>query len=353
MKKIFIHNPFFRLIMPVFYGSLVYILILLINNNLDQLGATFMNQEVYVCIVLVYLLSEALRWNAILNARLFKKNIRHQILWQLLLGVSLSLVIVSLVISSYFKWVYDFSITQSQLIIFNAIYAVTSLLYNLIYFSTIYIEKQNSRLLENENLRTEALESELQQFKNEVNPQLLYESLETLITLMHRNAEEGEDYIDNLSSVYRYILSHRKVELSTLSQELKAAKNVVHLLNYQFNNQIKLESRFSDYFNETPMVPGTLPNLIEMITRANIINAYQPLNIVIQPDEGQDDYLAVQYHLNERLMHNESTQITFENIQKSYSFFSDKPVVSIKAYDFAYVKIPLLEEVKESVVESF
>ncbi|MEM8565280.1 MAG: histidine kinase [Bacteroidota bacterium] len=352
MKRIFIHNPFFRLITPVFYGTLVYVLILLINNNLDQLGSTFMNQEVYVCIVLVYFLSETLRWNAILSERFFNNKIQNQILWQLLIGVGLSLLITSLVISAYFKWIYDFSIAQSQLIIFNVIYAVTSLLYNLTYFSNIYIEKQNIRLLENENLRTEALQSELQQFKNEVNPQLLYESLETLITLIHRNVEEGEDYVDHLSSVYRYILSHRKVELSTFSQELKAAKNIVHLLNYQFKNQIKIENRVSEDFNETPIVPGTFPNLIEMITRSNIINEYQPLNIAIQLDEGQDDYLAVQYHLNERLIDNESTRVTFENIQKSYSFFSDKPVVRIKAYDFAYVKIPLLEEVEESIVES-
>ena len=131
MRKIFIHNPFFRLITPVFYGILVYVLILLINNNLDQLGSTFMNQEVYACIVLVYLLSETLRWNAIINERFFKKNIQNQVIWQLLIGVGLSILVVSTFISAYFKWAYDFSIADSQLIIFNAIYAVTSLLYNL------------------------------------------------------------------------------------------------------------------------------------------------------------------------------------------------------------------------------
>ncbi|MEM1408563.1 MAG: histidine kinase [Bacteroidota bacterium] len=353
MRKIFIHNPFFRLITPVFYGVLVYVLILLINNNLEQLGSTFMNQEVYICIVLVYTLSETLRWNAIFNERFFKNNIQSQILWQLLTGIGLSLLVVTIIISAYFKWVYDFSIAESQLIIFNAIYAVSSLLYNLMYFSNVYIEKQNTQLLESENLRTEALESELLQFKNEVNPQLLYESLETLITLIHRNVEEGEDYIDHLSSVYRYILSHRKVELSTLEQEVNAAKNVVHLLNYQFAGRIKLESKISVTHSDTPIVPGTFPNLIEMIVRSNIINEYQPLEITIQPDESQTDYLVVQYHLNEKLIKDDRTTATFESIQKSYSFFSDKPVVSVKAYDFAYIKIPLLEEIQESIVESY
>ncbi|MEM9858015.1 MAG: histidine kinase [Bacteroidota bacterium] len=352
MNNIFIHNPFFRLITPLFYGTLVYVLILLINNNLEQLASTFMNQEVYVCIVLVYVLFEALRWNTKLCERFLSSTTQNQLLWQLLTGIGISLLIVTAIISAYFKWVYDFSITQSQLVIFNAIYAVTSLLYNLMYFSNVYVHKQNVRLLENESLRTEALESELEQFKNEVNPQLLYDSLETLVTLIHKNVEEGEDYIDRLSAVYRYILSHRKVELSTLSEELKATQNVVHLLNYQFNEQIKVECLIPASYNDTSIVPGTFPNLIEMITRSNIINQFQPLRIIIEQDEDQRDYLTVKYQFHEKLIEDKRINITFENIQKSYSFFSDKPVISIKAYDIAYIKIPLLEEIQESEAQS-
>ena len=347
MKKIFIHNTFFRILTPIFFGILAYLLILLINNDLGQLSATFTNQEVYVCIGLTYLLSEALRLNIMLVGRMFKNSLKNQVLAQVFSGLFISVVVISLPISLYFIWMYKFSITQSQLIIFNAIYGVASLLYNLLYFSNIYVHKKNARLMEKEQVKADVLASELVQFKNEVNPELLYESLEMLITLIHRDVEESEDYIDHLSSVYRYILSHRKVELSTLQQEIMAARNIMHLLNYQFNGQISMTVNTRNGLGESPVVPGTLPNLLEMIVRTTIINKFRPLAIELLLEE-QDGYLVVQHELNDRLGKHTFMNTTFETIQKTYSFYSDKPVVCVKAYDFSYIKIPLLEQAEET-----
>ncbi len=346
MKKLFIHNAFFRLLAPLFYGALIYILILLINNNLDQLGNTFMNQEVYVCIGLVYVLSEVLRRNAMLCSKFIKDKVKNQIIVQVLIGIALAMGLTTFIISAFFRIVYEFSIAESQLIIFNLIYGVSSLLYNLMYFSNVYIEKQNVRLLETEQHRKKALEAEFSQFKNEVNPDLLYESLETLITLIYKDFEEGEDYIDHLSAVYRYILSHRKVELSRLEMEIKAAENIIYLLNYRFDNRIKFVNKLPKEYGSTPVVPATLPNLVEMIARTTIINTYQPLTIELV-SERENGYLILQHKLNEKLIGHDSADHNFQSIQKTYSFYSDKPVVRVKAYDFSYIKIPLLEQVDE------
>ncbi len=61
MKKIFINNAFFRILFPIVYGIIVYLLILLINNSIDTLNETFLTQEVYISIVLTYLVMESNR----------------------------------------------------------------------------------------------------------------------------------------------------------------------------------------------------------------------------------------------------------------------------------------------------
>ena len=61
MKKYFIHNPFFRLFAPPVYGVLIYMLILLINNNVIHIYEFFSEQEVYICIGLTYLSFESIR----------------------------------------------------------------------------------------------------------------------------------------------------------------------------------------------------------------------------------------------------------------------------------------------------
>lgn len=349
MKKIFIHNAFFRLLIPPAYGIVVYLLILLINNNIDQLGVIFMGQEVYVCIGLAYITSEVLRLNAILCERIFKGNIKPvTIAIQVGIGALLSFLITALIISTYYSYVLDFSITPTELTIFTAIYVVSGLLYNLIYFSNVYMYKENLRRLEQESDMTNALESDLIQFKNEVNPNLLYDSLETLITLIHKDEEESEEYIDNLSSVYRYILSNRKSEFSSLEEEIKAAKKIVSLLNYKFDNNISLTVSVDHQFMPTIVAPGTIPSLVECVIRGSIINKFQPLKIELNV-EVSDGYIILQHKLNEKLNIDPNENHIFENIQKTYGFYTEKPVIKIKAYDQGYLKIPLVEMMEESL----
>ncbi len=349
MKKIFIHNPFFRLLSPPVYGIMIYLVILLINNNIDQVSDTFMGQEVYVCIGLAYLVAEVLRLNTIVCERLFKNNISvSTIILQMVIGVVISFLVTSAAISTYYTYVLDFSITSTELIIFNSIFIISSLLYNLIYFSNVYMFKENLRRLEQENDLTDALESDLVQFKNEVNPNLLYDSLETLITLIHKDEEESEEYIDNLSSVYRYILSHRKAEFSSLDKEIYAAKKIVSLLNYKFDNNINLVINVEEELMSSVVAPGTIPSLVESIIRSSIINKFQPLRIELNV-ELSDGYIVLQHQLNEKLNIDLNENHIFENIQNTYGFYTEKPVIKIKAYDQGFLKIPLLEVMEESL----
>ena len=58
MTKLFIHTPLFRFLSPIFSGVVSYLLILLINNNIEQLQEQFLGQELYVCITLSYIVHE-------------------------------------------------------------------------------------------------------------------------------------------------------------------------------------------------------------------------------------------------------------------------------------------------------
>ena len=344
MKKMIINNAFFRILIPPVYGILVYLMILLINNDIRQLSSIFSSQEVYVCIGLSYLVTEALRLNTILLNRFNTEYLGNKILIQLLVGLLVAIITVSVSISAYFKYIVEFGITDTQLIIFNAIFGISSLLYNLLYFSHLYLQKQNITQLNEERLLTDMVKNELRNFKHEVNPLLLYDSLETLISLVHKDADESEEYIDSMSSVYRYILSNKKDELTTLASELKAAEHIVHLLNYKFDNKISLLSNLPDRILESPVVPGSFPILIERAIRMTIINKYNPLKISLEYEKA-DNYIIVEYSLNERL--SPLDEDILDNIQNSYGYYSERPVVHVRAYGQNYVKIPMLAVVEE------
>ena len=57
MKKNLIHQPLFRVLVPPIYGTMMYLLILLLNNSLGQLGDTVFTIEMLVCVALAFLIS--------------------------------------------------------------------------------------------------------------------------------------------------------------------------------------------------------------------------------------------------------------------------------------------------------
>src|SRR4051812_8231922 len=98
MKRIFIHNPFFRILAAPVYGMLVYLIILLFSNNVEQLGTLFINQEVYVSIALALISFESMRLTIV---GLTKINVpfKNKAVLQLLITTAVSVSIVILAIS--------------------------------------------------------------------------------------------------------------------------------------------------------------------------------------------------------------------------------------------------------------
>jgi LytS/YehU family sensor histidine kinase len=199
------------------------------------------------------------------------------------------------------------------------------------------LNKRNEQLFDDEETLKEQIQFELETYQAEVNPELLFESLESAITLIHKDADDAEDYIDHLAMVFRYMLTNRNNESVSVNTEIKAAQNLIYLHNVKNNNLIQLTSDLSDL--DLDVIPGSIPLLIEEIIKGNIISENRPLNIVLAME---DNYLTLSHKLNERLAKNKNEVVTFKRLQRAYSYFSDQPLIKVQAYGDAFYKIPLL-----------
>src|SRR5687767_5863736 len=218
MKRYFYHSAIFRLVAPAIYGLILYLLILLINNNINQVNEIFITEELYVCVILTYLSFEVIRSVILLVNRIVKgRSPALAISVQLVMTLVISVGLVLLCLIAYFKYVVGFSISGTQLMIFSLVFIITALLYNVLYFSNYYLNKENTLKINAEKQQRTVLEMEMMEYKNDINPDLLYESLENLIGLMYRDVEKAEDYIDCLGSAYRYVLTNRQNELVTVA----------------------------------------------------------------------------------------------------------------------------------------
>lgn len=346
MKKYFIHNPFFRLFAPAVYGFLIYLLILLINNTVMQINELFSEQEVYICIGLTYLSFESIRIIIILLDKFLKgKYMLLRTPIQFGLTTVISTIIVMTGLNFYFSYFIGFSMANSQWIGFTVIYSFSALLYNLLYYSNDYLQRENTLKLTSEKQQREVLEMEMAEFRNDINPDLLYESLENVISLMNRKNDQAEEYIDYLASAYRYVLTNRQRELISLRSELEAGRNIIRLLNEKYFGQLKLETSLDEADLEMQLIPGSLPIVIECIVRNTIIAAQQPLVIKCYLED--EEYLIVQSKLNDKLIQHTESILALNRLQKSYALYSDQPLIQVKAYEENYIKLPILRIAEE------
>ncbi len=339
MKRIFIHNPFFRIFSPPVYGVLVYLLILLINNNVSQLSTLFVNQEVYVSFLLSLVSFEVMRFAILLMDRT-ALSFKNKIPIQLFTTTAMSVTMVLLVISQYYKWVIGFDISTKEIFMFSAIFTLTSLLYNALYIGNEYLHRENSLRFEQEHKLKESLESEFSAFRQEINPDLLYDSLEELILCLHRNAETAEELIDALAALYRYQLIHRHKEFVSLSEEVSAINHLLqlanqkHLHNIRWNNHVKNADVIQ-------IMPGALITAVDSIIRNTLISEDTPLTLTLSVED--DDYFVLHHDLNDRLQLHPESLHGFQQVQRSYSVYSDRPFIQVKAGRENYIKFPLIK----------
>ena len=348
MKKIFIHNPFFRICAPLVFGVLVYLLILLVNNDLTDIGKIFNNGELYVCIGLSYLSLETLRFTIVLlSKRLFEVPYQRKIIIQTITSVIITVAAVAGGVASYFYWVAGFTVGMAELQLFLWIFGFSALLYNILYFSNDYLFRENTIKVEQETRLREKLEADFVAFKNEINPDLLYESLETLIQTIHHSLDAAEEQIDFLAGIYRYHLMHRNQELVTLREELHTLDMLLPLLNHKHRHLIQLHKDITNT-DDFYLVPGSLLVSVDTIVRNTLISDKSPLTLRLYSEE--DGYLVLQHKRNDRLIMHQNSLLAFANLQRAYLFFSERPFVQVKADQENFIKFPLMNVSEEKSI---
>ena len=346
MTKNLLNQPLFRIAVPPLYGFMMYFLILLLNNSLGMIANTVLTQELFICVILAFLISEPIRLVIVLFEKALGNELRR--------SKNLILLFVSVFIASagitfgaiyfYFTEIenYEFLASfQPQLEKLVMIYSISGLLYTLFYLSIYFLSVKNETELKKEDLKRQNLEHQLEIFNNEINSDLLFQSLETLISLVHHNVDAAEDFVDRLSLVYRYILDNRKKELVPVQDELVATKNLFLLFKEKFGDQINFQIDEKRLKKEKLLVPNSLPMLLDCIINSSIISKYQVLKVSISFDE--DDYLVIQYKENDKLSLDRLIRKRQSNLHEAFAYFSDRPVIQIKAYGDAFVKLPLLQ----------
>lgn len=287
-KSIFLRNIWFRITGPVLAGFLAYLLVLLFFDSLANLSDNFLGQELVFTIILSYAFFEGQHLLLVIfsNRKSFKESLIKNVYLQISFGLAVTVFVVSCVISFYFSIILGYSTFIKELLVFNSIFIVLSIVYHLVYFSIVLLQYKNEDAIAKEIKNRDAVLSELQAFQNDLRPEIFYNGFESLLILIHTDKRRAEKYLSVFSEVYRYILDAKRTELVDMQDEIKHLKNLVFLLNHCYDNDISISLPTVNNQDMNQIVPCTLQVILEYIISENIVNKEIPLYIELSASDG-------------------------------------------------------------------
>ncbi len=221
-----------------------------------------------------------------------------------------------------------------------------AILFNMFYFAL----KQKKELENNMNkLKKEAMTSKYKSLKNQISPHFLFNSLNTLTSLMYEDRDLASDFVSRLASCYRYILDNREEDLVSLEKELGFLDSFIFMMNVRHEGALSITTHISIEPKEFMIPTLTLQMLVENALKHNYFSKEKPLEISIISIDKKS--IVIQNNLHVRKQKEESTKLGLKNIQKRYAFYTNQKVKIDTENGFFKVSIPLLtKDIKEMAI---
>lgn len=188
-------------------------------------------------------------------------------------------------------------------------------------FVTLYeldyvVERLKESRMEKESLKQHALQQEFDVLKNQVNPHFLFNCFNTLSSLITEDKEKAEEFLNELSKVYRYLLRNNEEGLSTVEEEVKFIRSYYGLLQTRHGDAVQLTIDIDKKYNSYLLPSLTLQLLVENVVKHNQITKKQPLVIEIFTTAGNK--MVVNNNLQRRAIKAPSNRVGLENIRSRY-----------------------------------
>ncbi|RRB18440.1 hypothetical protein EHT87_05630 [Larkinella knui] len=218
----------------------------------------------------------------------------------------------------FYDWIHfpAYAFNSNRLFWAISLGTVGNLVANIVHESVYTFEKWSQTISETEKLKKANLQSQLDSLKQQVNPHFLFNSLNTLSSLIDEDTDKAELFIEELSSVYRYLLQTNENALTSLQDELRFIESYFHLLKTRYGNAIDLDVQVAEGYKAAQLPPLTLQMLVENAVKHNIILSDQPLQIRILTTE--NGRLTVSNNLQLKNIRATSNGVGLANIATKY-----------------------------------
>ncbi|MCL2738604.1 MAG: histidine kinase [Bacteroidales bacterium] len=350
MKDVrFIHGNDYRLSLVLISAAVCFLIHI---PELIALSGSFNTHDVFLDIRLIEVINEmlfsflSLLLLFVLNMMAFRFNRTYvkSAAGKIILSFLLCWLISTLLSNAFYHLHQIFDIPVVQATEHHYLHPVRDFIISCVVTTSCYIiymmRKQQHIMLENQQLKLENILSQYETLKNQLNPHMLFNSLNTLRSLIRDEPVKAQGYTQELSHVLRYMLQENVSQKATLAQELEFTESFIFLLAMRYEDNLVFDIQTDKKWNHCLLPPMSLQVLIENAVKHNEISNRHPLKVTVKTSA--DGMLSVCNPIQPKLTVSPGTGIGLNNLVKRYRLLFDQEII-IDNQDHKFcVSIPLI-----------
>ena len=268
------------------------------------------------------------------------RNIFKRLPLQLVFTVSIAAIIATF-ITLFANWIkaYEDHDVASIVISNVLIYIVVNIVVMAIFEAWIlFIERAKAKQMA-DNLQAELSQIKFEVLKSQINPHFMFNSLNVLSGLINRDVKKAQQFIDEFSMIYRYVLETIEQPVATLGKELEFMRSYLFLQQIRYGENLTYSVNIKAGLMELFLPPLSLQVVLENAMKHNIINQSKPLHIEVSSEELT---LVVKNNIQPKISKGISTGLGLKNLIKRYALISKlEPEFKVET-NYYIAKLPLI-----------
>ena len=309
----------------------------------EELFAGMEPKDVFNEILFTFLSLLLLFW---INVRIFRFNTplvrvtRKKVLLSFLLTW-----VASNLFGQLFVWLHhQFDIPAIDAMVHHYLHPLRDLIIACIVTGSNYIfhliARQQRIVVENEELRTESVRHQYESLKNQLNPHMLFNSLNTLQSLIRESPPKALDYTQELSQVLRYTLQGDDRQSVTLAEEMQFARAYIYLMKMRYEENLRFRIDIDERMAGLQLPPMSVQLLLENAIKHNEISNRNPLTITIRTEGAA---LLVCNRIQPKRLTPAGPGIGLDNLAKRYRLLWQQEIQISTSDGMFCVRLPLYQ----------
>lgn len=195
----------------------------------------------------------------------------------MLIGIELSYLIVSLLFKTSYTPLKHFSDYKFS-------FVIVLIVSTIIYFYMAQKANMRARLKEKEldvaKLKQLKTQAELQTLQSKINPHFLYNSLNSIASLIHEDADKAEEMTLKLSKLFRYSINSQQQNMARICDEMEIVNTYLDIEKVRFGDRITFGTTVNDDLSHhlvprfliQPLVENALKHGLHNVPQNGILN---------------------------------------------------------------------------------